>query len=555
MPVALFFDPDAYFVEGRAIVGRRAAGAAFLRAAVEGRCGDPVIAYAGRKKDTEKFADVVRQLDPAARSEWIPINRTDMLARVGTLFRPDPALGSDARIRLRSGPAAYSLCGITHTISSTRALEAISQIVTETIMPWDALICTSTAALGVVQNVLEATLDHHRWRMRITEPPKLPQLPIIPLGVHCSDFAPSESKRHEARNRLGLAEDEVAILFAGRLSFATKAHPFQMYDGLRLAAERSGKRLVLIQAGQASNAAAAKAIKDATAAYCTGVRAIFASGADASLYAAAFAGADLFMSLSDNIQETFGITPIEAMASGLPVIVSDWNGYRDTVRNGIDGFRITSRAPQPGVGRRIAQTYQIDKEYEAYTSRASSTVSMDMAELVGRLTELIEDPALRRRMGEAARARALADYDWAVVYRRYRELWDDLTARRRHALADSESAAWVKRAPMAHPANGDPWSIFAHYPTQTIGAATLVRIAPEATLADYERLIGQPIFELWRMPSELTGRLMATAASAPLAVADLAKLMERSIESTIEMVGRLAKMNLLIIETGADNVA
>ena len=266
MPVALFFDPDAYFVEGRAIVGRRAAGAAFLRAAVEGRGRDPVIAYAGRKKDTQNFADVVRQIDPAARSEWIPINRTDMLSKVGTLFRPDPALGSDARIRLRAGPAAYSLCGITHTISSSRAIEAISQIVTETVMPWDALICTSTAALGVVQNVLEATLDHYRWRMRITEPPKLPQLPIIPLGVHCRDFAPSESRRREARDRLGLAEDEVAILFAGRLSFATKAHPFQMYEGLRLAAERSGKRLVLIQAGQASNAAAAKAIKDATAA-------------------------------------------------------------------------------------------------------------------------------------------------------------------------------------------------------------------------------------------------------------------------------------------------
>jgi glycosyltransferase involved in cell wall biosynthesis len=44
--------------------------------------------------------------------------------------------------------------------------------------------------------------------------------------------------------------------------------------------------------------------------------------------------------LSDNIQETFGIVPIEAMAAGLPVVVLDWDGYKNTVRDGIDGFRV-----------------------------------------------------------------------------------------------------------------------------------------------------------------------------------------------------------------------
>ena len=52
------------------------------------------------------------------------------------------------------------------------------------------------------------------------------------------------------------------------------------------------------------------------------------------------ASSDIFISLSDNFQETFGITPLEGMASGLPVVVSDWDGYRDTVRDQIDGFTI-----------------------------------------------------------------------------------------------------------------------------------------------------------------------------------------------------------------------
>ncbi|RYD84901.1 MAG: glycosyltransferase, partial [Sphingomonadales bacterium] len=318
-------------------------------------------------------------------------------------------------------------------------------------------------------------------------------------------------------------------------------------DALRTVAERSGKRIVLIQAGQAFNEAGARAISDATAGHCAGVRAIFADGADPELYAAAFAGADIFLSLSDNIQETFGITPLEAMASGLPVIVSDWNGYRDTVRDGVDGFRIASRAPQPGGGQSIAQTYQLDQDYELYTARASATVSMDMAQLVARLTELTENPALRRQMGEAGRARAVADYDWAVVYRRYRDLWDDLAARRRHALADPAQAAWLAGAPKAHPAHEDPTRIFAHYPTRPIGPDSIVRTAPGVTLAHYERLVGEPMFQLSRMPADIIGPLLE-AASGPVPVAMLAKLLKSDEAAMIDMVARLAKMNLLIIE-------
>ena len=57
------------------------------------------------------------------------------------------------------------------------------------------------------------------------------------------------------------------------------------------------------------------------------------------------------MSLSDNFQETFGLTPLEGMASGLPVIVSDWNGYKSTVRNNIDGFKIPTYSLNSKSGR------------------------------------------------------------------------------------------------------------------------------------------------------------------------------------------------------------
>ena len=61
--------------------------------------------------------------------------------------------------------------------------------------------------------------------------------------------------------------------------------------------------------------------------------------------------------LSDNIQETFGLTPVEAMAAGLPCVVSDWNGYKDTVADGETGFRIPTTTLGPGAGIDVADRH------------------------------------------------------------------------------------------------------------------------------------------------------------------------------------------------------
>ena len=57
----------------------------------------------------------------------------------------------------------------------------------------------------------------------------------------------------------------------------------------------------------------------------------------------ALAAADLFCSPADNLQETFGLSVLEAMASSLPVVASDWNGYRDLVVHGSTGWLVPCR--------------------------------------------------------------------------------------------------------------------------------------------------------------------------------------------------------------------
>lgn len=58
-----------------------------------------------------------------------------------------------------------------------------------------------------------------------------------------------------------------------------------------------------------------------------------------------WAAADIFCSLSDNVQESFGLAIVEAMAAGLPVVASNWDGYRDTVEHGITGILVDSYMP------------------------------------------------------------------------------------------------------------------------------------------------------------------------------------------------------------------
>ena len=63
----------------------------------------------------------------------------------------------------------------------------------------------------------------------------------------------------------------------------------------------------------------------------------------------AYSGADIAAYPIDNMQESFGLSLIEAMAAGLPVIASNWDGLRDTVSPDV-GIRV------PTLSTRSAQT-------------------------------------------------------------------------------------------------------------------------------------------------------------------------------------------------------
>jgi glycosyltransferase involved in cell wall biosynthesis len=484
---AIHYVPAGYDTKGPKLMGRMAAGEGFLAAWLRHAGVERFYCYAAQRKDADLFTALARDSAAAAPVEWLPWAAPHGIAGPGALYLPDPGLHAPAWRRRAGDQRAYSLTGITHTTASAGAMDMIAELPLAPIQEWDALICTSRAGKAMVEGLLaeqEAYLAGRLGAARFVRP----QLPVIPLGVDCAKFAPDPAARAAQRAALGIAPDDVAILFMGRLSFHAKAHPYPMYLALERAAKACGKRLHLIQAGWFANDFIEGAFRDGAKAFCPSVTAHFVDGRKPEMRFAVWQAADLFTSLSDNIQETFGLTPIEAMAAGLPSVVSDWDGYRDTIEHGVHGLCVPTLAPPPGQGDDLADAHAIELDtYDRYCGYASQFVAVDVAATTDAYVALIGNTDLRRRMGEAARATALAAFDWRHVVARYQELWSDLAERRKSA---PESAAAAGRTPW--PARPDPFAAFASYPSQTI-SATHRMIAGDYP-ADLATLTEHPLF-------------------------------------------------------------
>ncbi|MDA9185557.1 glycosyltransferase family 4 protein [Gammaproteobacteria bacterium] len=499
MNFTIFYEQEGYRIDLPKLMGRNAAGASFLQGLFRHASSPQFSCLTGNESGGNTFRELIPSLRTDGASETILMPRLRELSKTGGLFYPGPSIAQSAFQRVSASNIADSWCisGITHTTSSAGAMDAIANWITSPVQPWDAVICTSTAVKKNVEVVLQAEVDSLRERLGITKI-VLPKLPVIPLGVHTQDFSYTHQQRAKARAALNTGDDTLVVLYTGRLSFHAKAHPLAMYQALENAAQATGKEVVLVECGWHANEYIEQAFAAGAQMASPSVRVVTLDGRIAENRETAWASADVFCSLSDNIQETFGIVPIEAMAAGLPVVVSDWDGYKDTVRDGIDGFRIPTIAPAPGLAGDLAHRHALEIDtYDMYCGHSSSLVAVHAQKLTNAFIELFQSPELRKRMGEAGRLRATQDYDWRTIIPRYEELWDEQTTIRLAAIKAREEGAKKSGKPLAPsvwPARLDPTIGFANYPTQHLTLTTeLTLTEPSATkalekLAEYKEL-------------------------------------------------------------------
>ena len=452
-------------------MGRNAAGEAFLRGFCKCQTAKDIFLYAAKESFFPEIKELSDQFGITDYAKFLSPMRHGALMEPGALFYPGPDIGHQAFLRSSFGHTSWSLCGITHTTSSTGAMDALCELITAPVQPWDAIICTSQAVKKNVEIVLQSQVDYLKDRLGITKL-ILPQLPVIPLGVHSSDFDFSEDQRTLSRLELGIADDAIVVLYLGRLSFHAKAHPFPMYRALEMAKSETQKDVVLVECGWYANDHIKKAFDEGASAICPSVRRIFLDGRSQNLRKQAWSCADVFCSLSDNIQETFGITPIEAMAAGLPVIVSDWDGYKDTVRDGIDGFRIPTCMPPPGLGGDLALRHALSIDsYDMYCGYSASFIAVDIETTAAAFKSLFNNPEFGKKMGSEGKKRAQTVYDWSSIIPLYEALWSQLSQLRNEVSQKSDA-----RVPNVWPARLDPFTIFENYPSKTLSLELIVSL-------------------------------------------------------------------------------
>jgi starch synthase len=497
----IYYHPEAYTTSGPKLMGRNAAGESFLRGFITHSKSDEFWALVHKAEHAQYFAETVLALGRSKPARCVDKTNLGELPHGNVVYYPGPGIGKQAYNRAAYGHGSWSLCGITHTTSSAGAMDELAELITAPVQAWDAVICTSNAVKDNVTRLLQAQADYLKDRLGVTKL-VLPQIPVIPLGIHAADFVFSEEQKNQSRKSLGVAPDVLVVLFMGRLSFHAKAHPLAMYQALEAASQRTGKEVVLIECGWHGNDFSLQAFTEAAKLACPSVRVLALDGRKHEDRQTAWASADVFCSLSDNIQETFGITPIEAMAAGIPVVVSDWDGYKDTVREGMDGFRIPTLMPQEGLGADLAFRHALGIDtYDLYCGYTSTLIAVDVEAATQAFSLLFESSELRHRMGAAGRKRARADFDWKTVIGQYEELWDGLKEIR---LANAPESNLLKHP---WPARMDPFYGFASYPTQTLTPDTILKLSNANTQPDVgSKLIYQELamvnFAKMLLPSE-----------------------------------------------------
>ncbi len=363
----------------------------------------------------------------------------------------------------------FPVTGVTHSLDTVTLYGKFIAILLARPRPYDAIVCTSRCAVEMLRRAFQeirARFQEHFGAV-LPEPPCLVH---IPLGI--PDKVNPLPSRMAAREKLGISDNSVVVLCLGRFSPRSKMDlsPFlEAFSWLRHAlVQQSAPKVLVILAG-AGRKDNVRLVTEMVLAL--GLQDVVQIKANVSEQEkeVLYASADIFCSPVDNYQETFGLTLLEAMDAGLPVVASDFNGYRDLVVHGKTGFLVptyASACQEPWDALAGLLDPSLLRFYRA------QKVAFDMQAMVQALHILICREDVRREFSERAKRRA-QDFRWTRVIRAYQELWHELVLRARTDSAINAEEAVFR--PLITPTVG---KIFPHYPSTVMTDDTVLGLGP-----------------------------------------------------------------------------
>ena len=202
------------------------------------------------------------------------------------------------------------------------------------------------------------------------------RLALVPCGVDISTFRPVD--RREARNELGLPEGPT-VAYVGRL--VPRKGVDTLVEAFALLPRHLDARLVIVGGEPGAEGSAEVARLSALARKLKVTKRVTFTGSrpQQDLYRY-YGAADAAVTVPH--YEPFGMTPLEAMACGVPVVGSRVGGIKTSVVDGETGYLVPPKDPKA---------------------------------LADRLLRLLSDGALRDRMGRAGRRRVEEHYTWKRI--------------------------------------------------------------------------------------------------------------------------------------------
>ncbi len=341
---------------------------------------------------------------------------------------------------------------------------------------YDTVLCTSRASREAAERILFRLSGCLAESLRLPGDTLPVRLECIPIGIDTEEFSPVDKKT--ARMAMGIHPEDFVLLWYGRFSSLYKADLNLLLRGVRcLADELPDQRILLLMVGDARRSVVeTEALRREADRLGIGSLVRIMDDADIPSRRILYSAASVFTSPVDNVQETYGLTPVEAMACGVPQLVSDWDGYRDTVADGETGFRIPTAWTACMEDETALPFLPLDdgvrRENRAY--HLAQSISVDMDEYIRALRRLITDPGLRERMSKASRARALACFTQRRMVEKYEMLWNDLSEQAKNTIP--------RKTILTRVPGPDPCSDFSGYPTVMLNGSERFSLSARVSL-------------------------------------------------------------------------
>jgi len=221
------------------------------------------------------------------------------------------------------------------------------------------------------------------------------RLRMIPCGFDPDELQPVE--RHRARAQLGLPQDRPIVLQLGRM--VPRKGVDTVIRALGILARRYTLRpLLVIVGGESAEPDPARTpeigrLQRIALEERVGADVIFIGQRARSELRYFYSAADVFVTMP--WYEPFGITPVEAMACGTPVIGARVGGIQYSVEDGRTGFLVEARNADA---------------------------------LARRLAHVFSDPSIPRLLGKRARHRAWDKFTWRGIARALADVYADVAA-------------------------------------------------------------------------------------------------------------------------------